>query len=198
MSVHNADIAAQFNRMAELLEIEGANQFRVRAYRRAAATIDDLPESCTKMLAEGKKLNELPGIGDDLAGKIKEICDTGHLMALEEVEARTPSTLAALTAIPGLGPKRVKLLHDKLGIASVPDLAKAAKAGKLRDLPRFGATIEKRILNEITKGKKAEQRFKVSTAEDFAAGLTDYLKKGTGVGNVRSGRQFPPAQGNGR
>ena len=136
MPVHNADIAQLFNRMADLLEIEGANQFRVRAYRRAAATIDDLPESVTRMLAEGRKLDELPGIGNDLAGKIAEICQTGRLTALDEVEARTPSTLAALTAIPGLGPKRVQMLHDKLGISSVEQLAKAAARRSIERLTR--------------------------------------------------------------
>ena len=184
MAVHNADIAAQFNRMADLLEIEGANPFRVRAYRRAAGTIEDLPESIAQMLAEGRKLDKLPGIGADLAGKIKEICATGHLAALEEVEARTPSTLAALTAIPGLGPKRVQLLHDKLGIKSIADLTKAAKAGKLHALPRFSVAMEAKLLAEIDKSKQAAQRFKISVAEDFAEGLTAYLKSGPGIGKV--------------
>jgi DNA polymerase (family 10) len=184
MAIHNADIAAQFNRMAELLEIEGANPFRVRAYRRAAATIEDLPESISKMLAEGRDLSELPGIGEDLAGKIEEICKSGHLAALEQVEARTPSTLAALTAIPGLGPKRVHVLHEKLHIKSIDDLAKAAKAGKLRRLPRFGAAMEAKLLEEIGKGRQTEHRFKISTAEDFATGLTDYLKTLPGIGQA--------------
>lgn len=184
MPVHNADIAQLFNRMADLLEIEGANQFRVRAYRRAAATIDDLPESVTRMLAEGRKLDELPGIGNDLAGKIAEICQTGRLTALDEVEARTPSTLAALTAIPGLGPKRVQMLHDKLGISSVEQLAKAAAAGKLRELPRFGKAMEQRLLEEVGKHDAAAKRFKISTAEDFARGLVDYLKAGPDIDKV--------------
>jgi len=184
MTVHNADIAVLFNRMADLLEIENANPFRVRAYRRAAATIEDLPESAAKMLAEGKKLSTLPGIGADLAGKIEEICESGHLAALDEVEARTPSTLAALTAIPGLGPKRVRLLHETLGIASVADLAKAARAGKLRDLPRFSAAMEEKLLAELDKGRETAARFKISTAEDFAAGLTAHLKQAPGIGEV--------------
>lgn len=184
MPVHNADIALLFNRMADLLEIEGANQFRVRAYRRAAATVEELPESATKMLAEGRKFNDLPGIGTDLAGKIREICQTGHLAALDEVEARTPSTLAALTAIPGLGPKRVQVLHDKLGISSVEQLASAAAAGKLQALPRFGKAMEQRLLEEIGRHATTENRFKISTAEDFARGVVDHLKSAPGIDKV--------------
>jgi DNA polymerase (family X) len=119
MAVHNAEVAACFNRMAELLEIEGANPFRVRAYRRAASTIEDLPASVAEIAGDPEKLTALPGIGDDLAAKIAEIVATGHLRALEEVEARTPSTLAVLTSIPGLGPKRVHVLHEALGIRTI-------------------------------------------------------------------------------
>jgi DNA polymerase (family X) len=96
MAVHNADIANLFNRLADLLEIEGANVFRVRAYRRAAQTIEDLPTGAAEMIEKGEDLSELPGIGQDLAGKIREIVETGRLKLLEEVDALTPSTLAAL------------------------------------------------------------------------------------------------------
>jgi DNA polymerase (family 10) len=184
MAVHNAEVAACFNRMAELLEIEGANRFRVRAYRRAAGTIDDLPSSVAAMVAESKDLDVLPGIGEDLAAKIKEIVETGHLRALEEVEARTPSTLAALTSIPGLGPKSVHVLHEALGINTVEDLLAAATAGKVRELPRFSAGLESKIVDEIQKHREAERRFKISTAEDFAAGLVAHLRAAPGVGDV--------------
>ena len=81
MAVHNADIAAIFYRMAELLEIEGANPFRVRAYRRAAATLEDLPQSAADLVAAGADLDALPGVGEDLAAKIREICETGRCRA---------------------------------------------------------------------------------------------------------------------
>jgi DNA polymerase (family X) len=184
MTVRNADISALFNRMADLLEIEGANPFRIRAYRRAAATIDDLPESISGMIAENRPLSDLPGIGEDLAGKIEEFVRTGHLKALEEVEVRTPSTLAALTSIPGLGPKRVHQLHETLGVQSLEDLARAARAGRIRDLPRFSAAAEARIVEEVDKHRAAARRFKISTAEDFADGLTAYLKACPGIERV--------------
>ena len=137
MAVHNADISRIFTRLADLLEIEGANPFRVRAYRTAAQTIEDLPRSAADMIAAGEDLTKLPGIGKDLAGKIQEIAETGDLQALAEVEARTPSTLAVLTSIPGLGPKRVHALHEVLGITSLEELARAVKEQKIRGLLRW-------------------------------------------------------------
>ncbi|MGE5502024.1 MAG: DNA polymerase/3'-5' exonuclease PolX, partial [Ignavibacteriales bacterium] len=183
--VHNADIAETFYRMAELLEIEGANPFRVRAYRRAAATIEDLPESVTGMLARGADLDELPGIGEDLAGKIAEICKTGGLTALKEVEARTPSALAALSAIPGLGPKRVQVLHEKLGVNGLDDLVKACEQGRVAPLPRFGERFQIKLLAELQKTRSPEEkRFRLSTAEDFAGPLKAWLERSPGVTQV--------------
>ena len=184
MAVHNADISKIFTRLADLLEIEGANPFRVRAYRTAAQTIDDLPRSATEMIAAGEDLTELPGIGKDLAAKIQEIAETGRLQVLAEVEARTPSTLAVLTSIPGLGPKRVHALHEVLGITSLEDLARAAKEQKIRSLPRFSAKLEAKIAEEIAKYTQAERRFKIATAEDFAETLCAFLKKAPGIRDV--------------
>jgi len=181
MAIHNADIANLFNRLADLLEIEGANVFRVRAYRRAAQTIEDLPASAAEMIEKGEDLAELPGIGRDLAGKIEEIVRSGHCVALDEVTARTPASLAALVALPGLGPKRVQLLHDKLGIRSLQDLAKAAQSHKLRTLPRFSANLEAKILAEVEQHKTAEQRFRIATATDFSEALRAYMQRCPGV-----------------
>jgi DNA polymerase (family 10) len=184
MAVHNASIAETLRHVADLLEIEGANPFRVRAYRRAAQTVEDLPKSAAKMVAEGKTFVGLPGIGKDLAGKITEIVNTGRLGALAEIEARTPTTLSALTAIPGLGPKRVHQLHEALGIRTFRDLERAAKARKIRELRGFTAKTEEKILAEIERGKEREQRFKIATAEDFAQTLCDYLQADPSIGRV--------------
>lgn len=184
-AVHNSDIAEVFYRLAELLEIEGANPFRIRAYRRAAATVEDLAQPAATMLARGEYLAELPGIGDDLAGKIREICETGRLTALEEVEARTPSDLAKLAAVPGLGPKRVKVLHDVLGVSSVEDLLKAAAAGRVRELPRFGQAFEERLLKTLKAPPSAgAQRLRLSVAEEYATTLTAFLGSLPGVGRA--------------
>ena len=184
-AVHNADIAEIFYRLAELLEIEGANPFRIRAYRRAAATVEDLAQPAATLLARGEDLSELPGVGEDLAGKIREICETGRLGALEDIEARTPSALAKLTAVPGLGPKRVRVLHEALGVRSVEDLVKAASAGRIRGLPRFGAAFEERLLRALKAAPAdAPQRLRLSVAEEYAADLTAFLRALPGVGEA--------------
>ena len=124
MPVQNAEVAAMFDQAAELLEIKGENQFRVRAYRRAARTVEGLPQSIQSLLAAGRDLSELPGIGKDLAGKIAEIVETGHFKLLDSLKKKLPGELGEIAALPGLGPKRVKLLHDKLKVSRVDDLRK--------------------------------------------------------------------------
>jgi len=182
--VHNAEIAEMFNRLADLLEIEGANVFRVRAYRRAAQTIEDLPVSAAEMLEKGEDLAKLPGIGRDLAGKIEEFVKTGHCSALDEVMARVPASLAALVAVPGLGPKRVQLIHERLGVRSLEELAQAAREHKLRSLPRFSAKLEAQILSELEQHRTAERRFRIATAADFAEALRRHIERCPGVERV--------------
>ncbi|MFO7811764.1 MAG: DNA polymerase III, partial [Pelovirga sp.] len=96
MPIHNSDIARIFNKVADLLEISAANPFRVRAYRNPARTVEDQPQSIGGMLEEGEDLSELAGIGEDLAGKITEIIETGSLKMLEELEQELPGELAQL------------------------------------------------------------------------------------------------------
>src|SRR5271157_4690691 len=123
MPVVNAEIASQLDKVADLLDIEGANPFRVRAYRRAARLVGELPRNVGDMLAEGTLLDEL--------------------------EREVPAGTTALLALPGLGPKRVHLLHETLGIDTIDKLAAAAKAGKLRDVPGIGPSIEASVLRAI-------------------------------------------------
>ena len=139
MPVRNAETADLFDRMAGLLEIQGANPFRVRAYRNAARTVSGLPRSVADMLAAEEDLSKLPGIGRDLAEKIAEIVDTRYLAALEEVEEEVPAGLVDLTRLLGLGPKRVKILHEDLGIRDLAELERAAREHRIRELAGFGA-----------------------------------------------------------
>ncbi len=160
MAIHNAEIAEAFNRLAELLEIQGANPFRIRAYRKAAQTIEGLPHSVASMVAEEADLSTLPGIGKDLAAKIQAMVETGHLSILDQVSSEMPGRLAELTRIPGLGPKRVKTLYDKLGIQDLKGLAAAAQTGNIRELHGFGKKVEEKILAETDRHSIDEKRIK--------------------------------------
>jgi DNA polymerase (family 10) len=182
--VTNSDIADSLERIAELLELEGANPFRVRAYRNAARTVTGLPHSVASMLDEGADLSELPGIGKDLAAKITEICETGHLRFLEEIEGRTPPGLAKLLGLPGLGPKRVQALYTALGIDDLDKLATAAEAGRLRRLPGFGAKSEEKILRALKTRGADERRTPWPRAEEVAVPLVAFLEAVKGVKQV--------------
>ena len=175
MPVQNAEIAAMFDQTADLLEFKGENQFRVRAYRRAARTIEGLPQAVTGLLSAGKDLSELPGIGKDLAGKIAYIARTGRFDLLEQLKKAVPGQLGELAALPGLGPKRIRLLYDKLKIRTLDDLRRAIKRGRLHELAGFGAGIEKRLAAALEK-PVAEKRFKLAVAEAEAEDLVKYLR----------------------
>ena len=184
MPVRNAEIADIFDRMGALLEIQGANPFRVRAYRNAARTVGGLPRSIADMLAEEENLSKLPGIGKDLAGKIAEIVDTGHLTALEEVEMEVPAGLVDVTRLPGLGPKRVKILHQELGIRDLTGLERAARRQRIRELAGFGAKTEQRIFEALSRHTQEERRYKLADVEEIARSYVDYLRAIPGVNEV--------------
>lgn len=184
MPVHNADVAAVFDEIADLLEIEGANLFRIRAYRNAARTLRDLPRDITAMVDNGEDLTELPGIGEDLAAKIKEIVETGTAAMLEEHRKNVPATLTELLRIPGLGPKRVKALYDDLGVRSLDQLQKAAQDGRVRALKGFGEKTERHILEQLKTRTTEEQRFKLAIATQYAEALIAYLRESPGAKQV--------------
>jgi DNA polymerase (family 10) len=184
MAVRNADIAELFERMAVLLEIQGANPFRIRAYQNAARTLGDLPRRAADMLAEGEDLSELPHIGKDLASKIAEVIDTGHLGALEELEREVPPGLAELTRISGLGPKRVRALFDSLGVRGRDDLQTAASKGRIRELSGFGVKLEQRILDALRRDQDRELRHSLADAEETAEAYVAYLRAVPGVREV--------------
>jgi len=181
--VHNTEIADLFEELADLLEIESANPFRVRAYRNAARTIR-AARSMTELLAEGEDLSSLPGIGEELAEKIATIVTTGKLPLLEEVRARTPAALSELMRIEGLGPKRVKQLYSELGIRSFEDLRRAVESGRVRELKGFGAKTEQLISQRLERATRAEQRMKLRDAGEIADSLLRHLRKVEGVAEV--------------
>jgi DNA polymerase (family 10) len=190
MPVHNSEIADLFERLADLLELEDANPFRVRAYRNAARTLRGYPESMATLLAEGADLSELPNVGDDLAAKIETIVETGELPLLAEVEARVPGQLSDLMRIEGLGPKRVRTLYRELDIRSADDLRRAATAGKIRALSGFGAKTEQKILRGLETRAAGSDRVPLPEAEDTARTLVAWLEGAQGVGEVRVAGSF--------
>lgn len=184
MPIHNTEIADIFDRLADLLDIEGENRYRVRAYRNAARVVRDHSQSMAHLLEEGKDLSELPGIGEDLAEKIKTIVETGTLPLLEEVEERHPESLSELMKLPDLGPKRIKALHKELGIKTLEDLEKAANEGKIRELDGFGKKTEQKIKKAIAGRRGEEQRVRLADAQEIAAPLLEYLKEVKGVKDI--------------
>jgi DNA polymerase (family X) len=183
MPVQNAEIAEMFDQTAELLEIKGDNPFRSRAYRNAARVVERLPKSVISLLKAGEDLSELPGIGKDLAGKIANIVATHHFDVLDKLKRELPGDLGEIAALPGLGPKRVKLLYDKLHIRSLEDLRRAVKSGRLRELRGFGLKSEQKLATALGK-PQAEKRFKLSQAEAEAVALLNHLRPSASEGNV--------------
>ena len=181
MPVHNADIANIFEEIADLLEIENANPFRVRAYRNAARQLQGMGVAASDMVAGGEDLTELPGIGDDLAAKIQEIVETGKCQFLEKLRKKTPPTITELLKIPGLGPKRVRALYHELDVHTLEQLARAARDGRIRKLPGFGEKTEQTILEAISAHVEKQARFKLAVAAQYAEPLRKYLENISGV-----------------
>ena len=190
MTIRNSEIAAAFEKLANLLAIQGDNPFRIRAYRNAALTIRNLPASLSSMVAAGDDLSKLPTIGHDLAGKIAELVRTRRLGALDKAEQLVPGDLIKMLALPGLGPKRVALLHERGGIQTLAQLKRAAELGRLRDLPGFGARSEQRILSGLKQLTEAAARWKLADAEELAYPLLNYLKRVPGASHVTIAGSF--------
>jgi DNA polymerase (family 10) len=184
MTIRNGEIADMFEQLANLLEIREENPFRIRAYRNAARTIRGNARSMAELVTTGADLSELPGIGEDLAGKIRTIVETGRLPLLEQVRKKVPAPLAEMTRIEGLGPKRAKALYEALRIRSLEDLARAARSGRIRELKGFGAKTEQMIGQRAARVATAERRLKLAEAEEIATPLVEFLRRVPGVRTV--------------
>lgn len=154
----NSDIAAAFEHVADLLEYEGGNVFRVRAYRNAARMIGGLVESLAEVRRDPhRKLTDLEGIGADLAGKIDSLLDTGRLPLLDELGKRVPAAVFELMRVPGLGPKKVKKLVEALGIDSLEALEQACRDGRVAGVKGFGEKTQAAILDSMAFAKDPER-----------------------------------------
>jgi DNA polymerase (family 10) len=194
MPVHNQDIAAIFDEIADLLELQQANPFRIRAYRRAAQTLRSQPHELADRVAEGKPLRKLPGIGKDLEGKILEILGTGRCKALDSLRKKVPGGLEDLLHLPGLGPARVRQLREELGITSPAKLRKAIETGRLTRLKGFGPRLSARLAAALDNPVTGERMLRAS-AVGYATSLVRHLKRVDGVeqvtvaGSFRRGRE---------
>lgn len=193
--MENREIAAQFDKMAELLEFQGANPFRVRAYQNASRRLQDLPDSVESLIERGEDLTKLDGIGKDLAEKITKLVQTGTLQQLEELLEQVPEGVLALLRIPGLGPKKAAVIHKELGIESLADLRTACEEHKVRELKGFGAKTEEGILAGIDLAERAGERIYWATADEVVQRMLAHLSKSKAVkqlepaGSYRRGRE---------
>ncbi len=174
----NADVAQLFEKLADLLDIRGENQFRVRAYRNAARTISGMQSNVAELVEHGEDLSKYQGIGTAIAEKISEIVRTGRLSKLEEVERELPEGLLDLMRIPELGPRRVKELHDELGITGTEELAAALEKGRVRELPGFGEKLESSLREQLRRmsDRGEDTRLLLPSAEKTAERMVRYLE----------------------
>lgn len=174
--MHNVDVARLFDEYADLLEIEGANPFRVRAYRNASRTIEGLSEPVAGLAGEGvSTLTELPGIGEDLARKIIAAVETGNFPQLAELRAKVPPVVSELLRIPGIGPKKVAVLWKELKLTSLEQLKAAAERGDVAKLKGFGEKTARIILEGIEQLAQTGRRYSLAealpAAEEIVADL---------------------------
>jgi DNA polymerase (family X) len=177
--MRNAEIADAFEELASLYELDGVVVYRVVAYRNAAKAIREAGVSVAEMAREGR-VDQLAGVGKTIAEKIDALLETGSIPSADKLKARIPAGLIAITRIPGLGPKRAKLLHEHLGVSSLEELRAAAEQGRLKDVPGFGARAEENVMAAIAAGADVgpDARMLLSKAlvvgEELVAGLRDH------------------------
>ena len=177
VNMTNREIAAVFEQVADLLEFQGSNPFRIRAYRNGARRIGDLAEPLGEILQdEQRQLTDLEGIGKDLAEKITTLLTTGELPQLQELLAKIPESVLAILRVPGLGPKKAAALHKELGIDSLEALRLACQQQQIRDLKGFGAKTEETILKGLAIAEQAEQRTRWADADVIVNELLNHLR----------------------
>lgn len=174
----NAQIADVFDQIADLLEFQDANPFRVRAYRNAARTIRGLLESAEEILADpNRSLTDISGIGKDLAEKIGVLVQTGTLPMLDELLDEIPRAVLAILRVPGLGPKRAAALYHELGVSNLVELREACQQHRVRELKGFGAKTEESILSGLEIATQAEQRTFWAEADRIAQEILTHLRQ---------------------
>jgi DNA polymerase (family 10) len=190
------EIARALREIGMLLELEGENPFKIRAYERGARALEELPEALAVVAAEGR-LEEVPGIGEALGKKIGELLSTGRLELLERLRAKHPPGVLELLRVPELGPKKVAVLHEALGIAGLADLEAACREGRVRGVKGFGAKTEANILAGIERlrARASDRRVLLAEAVEVGERLLAWLRGSPAVlrcdlaGSARRGRE---------
>lgn len=191
----NVEIAWVFDEIADLLEIKGENPFKIRAYRQGARAVEQLSENVATLAAQGQ-LVTVKGIGPALAKKITELLETGRCRYYEQLRAEVPPGLVTMLAIPGLGPKGIRLINERLGITTLEQLAEAARNHRLRELPGMGVKMEWNILQGIELLRNTAGKIPLGVAWPLSQALLDGIAALPGVetaavaGEVRRGKEL--------
>ena len=186
----NAELAKTLAHMGVLLELDGGNVFRVRAYKEGARVIENHAESLAGLVDQPGALEALPGIGKGIAQHIRDLVGTGHTETLDELRKKYPEELVELTELHGLGPKRVRTLFDELKIRSRAQLEEAAKAGKLRGLAGFGEKVEQNVLKALATASQWAGRMLLAEAWPHALALAERMAALPGVKQVELAGSF--------
>ena len=173
----NAEIARVLNEIAAILEIKGENPFKIRAYQRAAEAIGGLSQNAGQIRSQEDGLRSVPGVGESIAQKIEELLDTGKCGYHDELLTEIPATVLEMLRIPGLGPKKAKLLIEREGITTVDQLEQAARAGRLRQLPGMGEKTEQDILHGIGRVREYGKRTDLGLAWQIAENIMEQLRE---------------------
>ena len=174
--MRNLQLAEIFDRIADMLEIKGENPFKVRAYRKVVLTLENLPEDI-KRIYESGRLRDIPGVGEGIAKKIEELLETGKLESYEELKKSLPVGLVEMLLVPDVGPKTAQLLYEKLGVKSIDELEKAARAGNVRSLEGMGEKTEENILRGIELLRRRTGRMLLGTAYQLSQSVIERLWK---------------------
>ncbi len=195
MAITNEQIANKFTQLADLLEFQGANPFRLRAYRNAAKAIRELADPIEKLVADGQDLTKIEGVGKAVAEKSEQLVNTGTIRQLDELLEEVPESVLDLLRIPKLGPKKAAVIFNEKGIATLAELKTACEKGELRDLSGFGEKTEQAILSGIEIAAAANERIRWSDAEKIVERLREHfgtcqeVKQFEFAGSYRRGKE---------
>jgi DNA polymerase (family 10) len=189
--MNNAQIAEVFDEIADLLELQNANQFRVRAYRNAARTIGDYGESLAEIACHpDRKLTDIQGIGADLATKIKALCSGEPVPMLDELRAQVPASVLAMVRIPGVGPKKAGALFKELGVTTLEELRTACEQHRVQALKGFGAKTEQTILAGLAQAAQAQERMLWADADVRVTAIAEWLRATPGLRRLETAGSY--------